>query len=413
MKLDRGLMWSFLGYGLTFPLAFGSSAIAARALGPDGRGALSAMLVLPMLLPYLAMLGAGHATTYFTARSPKDAGRYLGTAAALGLAASVLVCLAAWPFQAYVLRSFDEPVRHAGMLFLLFVPLNILFALPATTFQGLQSFAAFNVLRIMPQILYFAVLAAAWRLDIGVAGWVARVYLALCAAIAVPAAWLAYAALVGRPVTADAATVREISSYSFFSMLSNLPTTANRSVDQLFIAAMLPADDLGWYAVAASWGSLLAPVMYAIGSILFPRLAGASLVDARSHFGVVLKWSIALIAGATLVLLALTPWAIPLVFGGSFAPAVRPAQVLVLAGAFLAINIVLEDGLRGLGQLKVMMVAQLGALVVTLVGLPMALRHGGIMGAAWLSFASYAVASIVLVYGFCCCRECPEEIIVK
>lgn len=397
MRISRDLIWSLIGYGLTLPLAFGSSALAARTLGPDGRGALAAILVLPMLLPYLAALGAAQSTIFFTARRPQDVGRYLGTAVVLGVAASFAVCLAAWPLQAYVLRSFDSPVRHAGLLFLLFVPVNIIFSMPSSAFQGLQSFAAFNALRIMPQFLYLAVLAAAWQLGLGEAGWIARIYLALCGVIAVPAAWLTYAVFVRKPVSADMRTVRETASYGFYSMSSNLPTTANRNVDQLFIAAMLPAADLGWYAVSASWGSLLAPVMYAIGSNLFPRLAGASADDAWRHFSFVLKWSFVLIAGSTLFLLALTPIIIPLVFGEAFTPAIRPARVLVVAGAFLAGNIVLEDGLRGLGRLKVLMFAQVAALAVTLIGLPLALRRDGIMGAAWLSLASYATASIILV----------------
>ncbi|MDD5302618.1 MAG: oligosaccharide flippase family protein [Elusimicrobia bacterium] len=413
MRLNRDLLWSLLGYGLTFPLALGSSALAARALGPAGRGALSAILALPMLLPYLAALGAVQSTIYFIARRPHDVGRYLGTAVALGVAASLAICLGAWPVQAYILRSFDESVRHAGLMFLLFVPVNIIFALPSSAFQGLQSFAAFNVLRVMPQVLYLAVLVAAWQLGVGEAGWIARAYLAVCVVLAIPIAWLTYAAIVRRRVSADMGTVRETASYGLYSMLSNLPTTANRNIDQLFIAAMLPAADLGWYAVSASWGSLLAPVMYAIGSNLFPRLAGAAADDARRHFAVVLKWSLLLIAGATIFLLALTPIVIPLVFGQAFAPAVRPARVLVLAGAFLAVNIVLEDGLRGLGRLKVLMVAQLAALAVTLIGLPPALRHGGIMGAAWLSLVSYATASIILVGALSLRRADPEKIVAK
>ncbi len=397
MSPTRGLWWSLLGYGLTFPLAFGSSALAARALGPVGRGELSAILALPMLLPCLAILGGGYSTTYFTARRPHAVGRYLGTAVVLGLGASIVVCILAWPIQEYVLRSFDVSVRRAGLLFLMFVPFNILFALPASSFQGLQLFAAFNALRIMPQVLYFVVLASAWWLGVGEAGWIARVYLTVCGLFAVPVAWLTYAVLLRRNVSVDMDTVRETASYGLYSMLSNLPTTANRNIDQLFIAAMLPAADLGWYAVSASWGSLLAPVMFAIGSNLFPRLAGASADDARSHFAVVLKWSLFLIAGATLSLLAATPIVIPLVFGEAFAPAVQPARVLVLAGAFLALNIVLEDGMRGLGRLKVLMVAQVSALAVTLIGLPLALRQSGIMGAAWLSLVSYATVTVILV----------------
>lgn len=394
--MRRDLILSLFGYGATFILGLASSTLAARALGPGGRGELAAMLALPMLLPYLATLGGGQAVIYYSARRPEAVGRYLGTAVAAGLAASIALAMLAAPLQARILASFEEPVRRAGFLFLAFVPVNILFGLPFAAFQGLGRFAEFNLLRMMPQVVYVGVLAWVWSHGERTSARTVMEYLAASAAISVPVAWAVYARRGGWRLSADRGTLRETASYGLYSMLSSLPATANRNIDQMFIAAMLPADKLGWYAVAATWGSLLSPVVSAIGSVVFPRLAGNGDSHARAHFSVVLRRSTFLIVTATTLLIVLAPVVIPTLFGVSFAPAVAPCRVLALAGAFLAFNIVLSDGLRGLGRPSVVAVAETAALAVTLGGIVPALRFGGILGAAWLSLASYATGSVIL-----------------
>jgi O-antigen/teichoic acid export membrane protein len=72
--------------------------------------------------------------------------------------------------------------------------------------------------------------------------------------------------------------------------------------------------------------------------------------------------------------------------------------VLVFAGAILAINQMLEEGLRGLGSPKAAMWSELGGLVVTLTLLALLLKRMGIMGAAIASLLGYATVTIQLLY---------------
>lgn len=391
-------MWSLLGYGISFPLAFLSSTLAARVLGPGGRGELAAMMALPMLLPYLSMLGGGHAVTYFTARRPDAVGRYLGTAAAAGLAASFVIAAIAWPFQSRVLWSFDASVRTSGLLFLFFVPVNTLFALPYAAFQGLGRFAEFNFIRVFPQIVYVGVLGLAWLLEQRASSFVVDSYLLGSVLLGVPIAWALYFKRASRRLSADWDSACEMGGYGMYSMLSNLPAMANRNIDQIFIAALLPSRDLGWYAVAATWGSLLTPVVSAVGSVLFHRLAGSGEVSAQTQLRRHASLAAVVIVAASAVLYALTPFAVPVLFGVPFTPAVEPCRILVLAGAFLAFNIILSDGLRGLGRPRVIAVAESAALLLTLGGLIPALRVWGIQGAAWLSLMSYALAGAIMAW---------------
>src|SRR5438128_20610 len=69
-----------------------SGVIAARLLGPTGRGELAAIQTWPTLLATLSMHGIADALAYFSAREPDRAGRWLATALVL----AVTACLPAF-----------------------------------------------------------------------------------------------------------------------------------------------------------------------------------------------------------------------------------------------------------------------------------------------------------------------------
>jgi O-antigen/teichoic acid export membrane protein len=61
-----------------------SGVLAARLLGPHGRGELAAIQTWPGVIGTLAMLGMPEAIVYYSARDERGAGRYLGSAVIAG-----------------------------------------------------------------------------------------------------------------------------------------------------------------------------------------------------------------------------------------------------------------------------------------------------------------------------------------
>ena len=100
------------------------------------------------------------------------------------------------------------------------------------------------------------------------------------------------------------------------------------------------------------------------------------------------------VAAAVLVV---TPWMIPTLFGAAFADAIPAAFVLVVAAAIASVNMVIEEGLRGLGRPVMVLWAELAGLAVTAVALLFLLRPFGIMGAALASVVGYTAVLITLV----------------
>jgi O-antigen/teichoic acid export membrane protein len=141
--------------------------------------------------------------------------------------------------------------------------------------------------------------------------------------------------------------------------------------------------------------------LIAIGTVAFPRIAGASVSGRGSLLTQGTRLSFAIGVGLGLVVAVLTPVAIPLLFGKAFAGSVAVGIVLVFAAVILGMNIVMEEGIRGLGQTATVFWAEATGLVVTVVALWILLRPLGIMGAGIATFLGYSATAVVLLRGVC------------
>jgi O-antigen/teichoic acid export membrane protein len=95
--------------------------------------------------------------------------------------------------------------------------------------------------------------------------------------------------------------------------------------------------------------------------------------------------------------MVLAPLGIPIFFGARFGESIRAANLLAIAGGVAGLNMLLSEGIRGLGRPVSVLRAELAALVVTAVGLWLLLGPLGIYGAALVSLIAYAVTTCWLL----------------
>ena len=67
---------------------------------------------------------------------------------------------------------------------------------------------------------------------------------------------------------------------------------------------------------------------------------------------------------------------------------------MVVASLLSNLKAAFADGLRGLGQVRAVLVSEVSGLVVTVVGLSLFLARFGTMGAAIVSLAAYAISCV-------------------
>jgi O-antigen/teichoic acid export membrane protein len=374
-----------------------SGTLAARLLGPQGRGELAAIQTWPTVCAMLAPLGFAEALVYNTARESERAATYLTSATAFALLSSAAFIPVAFVAMPVLLRAQSASVISGARLYLVFVPTFILLGMPFHALRGRNQFGLLNLLRVALLGTWLATILWAWLLRQPHAAFVARTYVVAIACLAV-AVWLIARHRLTGAFRVEPRTWPGFMRYGLPCVLSTLPQFLNLRLDQMLIAALLPPRELGLYVVAVAWSGAMTPVVNAVAGTLFPAVASQHNPDVRIRtFGRGCRLAAALAATAAVAIFVSTPLAITMLFGDSFSAAVAPALVLVPAGALAALNGVTEEGLRGLGHPSEAMLGELVGLTATITLLALLLPRFGIMGAAVASLIAYLSVGVTLL----------------
>jgi O-antigen/teichoic acid export membrane protein len=373
-----------------------TGALAARLLGPDGRGQLAAMQMWPNFLAAIANLGLPEAVVYFSARATARSGRYLGSAVSLNLLLSgAFMGLGYWALP-LLLPAQSPEVIWAARWYLLLLPLQAIY-LPQHSFRGLSDFTAWNALRFLAGFGWLFVLAFGALSGRTSPAFFALAYLAVLGALAVPMLRLTRRR-VPPPYRPDLGQWGPMLRFGLPSVTSGIPRMLNLRLDQMLMAALLPAHTLGLYVVAVTWSNAVTPFPSALANVLFPRTAAQPLAEDRHRvFAKGIRLAVLSTGCVAAAVVVVTPWVLPLLFGAAFAAAVPAALILVAASAVASVNMVLEEGLRGLGRPVLVLWAELCGLAVTVTALLFLLRPFGIVGAALASVLGYTAVLITLV----------------
>jgi antigen flippase len=375
-------------------IAVATGVIAPRLLGPSGEGELAAIQTWPLLLGTLSMLGLDSALVYFIAREPDRGKQLTATATLIGLLSSLLVGAIAWFALPFLLSAQQPDVISAARVFLLVGVLYAVVGIPIGSLRGANSFATWNLFRIAPALAWLGILCASWFFRSAHPIPLSRWYLGAILCCGSPILIVVKRRLQGQP-RPDRRLARKLLRFGLPSAVTSLPQTINLRFDQLLIIAFLPARSLGFYVVAVAWSGGVAPLLSAIGAVLFPQVSAEPDMSRRGHLLATALQGGAVVAAVTsLPFVLLAPVAVPFVFGARYAPSIPSALVLVPAGAILAWAGIAEEGLRGLGRPTTVLVAESVAAVVTLTSLPVLLHFFGIMGAAVASLLGYTTIAV-------------------
>ena len=388
---------TFFATAAVYATAALSGPLAARLLGPEGRGTLAAIQMWPGLLTVAATLGLPEAIVYFGAREPGRAGQWLFTAQLVALSASCVVVCIGYPVVSMALRQYDPGVVRAAHWYLLLIPVQVLIGIPSQLTRALGKFGLWNTVRIVPGVAWLAILALSFERGPTSPETLALAFLGFLGVAAV-----AITVVCVREFSTtewfDPSAARKLLRYGIPSALGGVPQFLNLRMDQMLIAGFLTPAELGLYVVAVSWSSLSGIALGAIGPVLFQRMAAEhDSTHARAVFGQATRAAV-IISGATAIAFAfVTPVSVGFLYGAGFHECVPAALILVGAYAVATTNSVLEDGLRGLGDPRGILHAELLGLAATGVSLALLLGPLKIVGAAIASVVGYSAVTAGLV----------------
>jgi O-antigen/teichoic acid export membrane protein len=378
-------------------LGIATGIIIARWLGPVGRGELAAIQMWPSAIATIAMIGLPEALVYFSAKHPTQSREFLVTAVLTSMFIIPVFALLGYALMPFLLSMQSDRIVHGARTYLWLLPIYALVGLPHQALRGIQQLRLWNALRIVPGLLWLLVLLAGFSLGAPDPVRIAAMFLTLLGTAGIGMTWIVWRHTAG-PALPTARTLKSLVMFGFPSALSTLPQFFNLRLDQMAVAAVLPARQLGAYVTAVAWSACVPMLSSALAVVVSPRIAAEAIESERKRrFAHGVQGAAWLIAVPVAVLLAVAPFGITVVFGVAFGEAVLPAMILVIASGVNAFNGTLEELLRGSGRPDATFFAETIGAVAGLPALFLLLPLAGLTGASVASLVGYVAAAIVLI----------------
>jgi O-antigen/teichoic acid export membrane protein len=371
-----------------------SGILVARLLGPEDRGRLALVVLVPVLVVQFVHLGIPLGVTYFVARGA-DARRMLLRLRGSIAAQAVVGCvLTAAGFG--VLAAIDSlHARAAAVAAVLALPGMLLIGYGLGALQGARHYRVFNVMRQAPAALYV----------LAVIGLYAA---AVDSVFALTIAWAASYVLVGAAAFGwairlpsggdDPPSTRELARFGVRGLVGASSPLETYRLDQVMIGIFLTPVSLGLYVVGLAFTNLPQFIGQSVGMVAYPHIAATQ--DRNAAWRAVKEYVLAtsaLCLAVCGILILLADRLIVLFFGEAFSSATNVTRVLLVAAAFASVRRVLGDTARGIGMPGATSLAEVGAWVALVPSLAIAIPLWGLVGVAVAMTVSYAVSLALLI----------------
>lgn len=369
----------------------------ARALGPEGRGEIAAILILTQMAGWLFTVGSTEAISYRLARNPGEGGRLLGTWTALSLPMALLGVLAAELILPVLFAAQTDAAIDLARIYVAVVALMVAQSVLNGMLLGDHDFFVYNLVRFVPP----AVIATAYIVLWASGGLSVEIALVINA-VAVAAACLISAARalrrhgIGPP---SATLLRDTLWYGVRAHGGTIAGLVNARLDLLIVPAFLGAASVGLYSVAANVTSVIGTLTGTVAVLVLPVAARRRENSARTVIRTM--QAVMLIGIAIAIPLALlADVALELIYGTDFGSAATPLRILLPGEILDAAAMVLWSGLLAANRPFLSSVAAAPAAILTVIGLILFLESGGIEAAAIVSTCAYSVvfAISILLY---------------
>jgi O-antigen/teichoic acid export membrane protein len=360
-------------------LNFGTGMVVARALHPAGRGEQAAIALWPILVAGLATLGVPTALNFCSRRDAARTGSLLVAAQAVAILVGCVAAGMGALAMPYLLHGYDHAVVRDAQWLMVLTPQILVLSIVRAHLESQGEFLRSifgQFVMVVFTLIALILLSATDRLT------------PLSAALSyyipgvVQTLWLAARlwARMRMRLAAVAADVRALLSYGLRSYGTDVVNALSLQLDQAVIVAFLTPTQLGLYAVALSLSRVINVAQQSIVTVLFPYASGLAAEDALALVGRAVRTSNAVALALGIVFLLVVPFALPVLYGRGFAPAIAILPLLTAEAILAGAAAVLGQAFSATGRPGVVTLVQaawLGAVLALLVALVPRLDLGG------------------------------------
>ena len=371
--------------------------IAARSLGPAGRGELAAITTWASVLLFAGTFGLPEAVAYFAAADRTSRDRVWATGQAGALVLGLLVAAIGWWAIPAAFGADDAALAGAIRWYLILFAVPCLgFACAGSWLQGAGSLHAFNVSRSSLHVINAALMIA-----LAFSGSRSVMYFAAATLVGTAAGWFLSAvfAPVSRlwQVRPSIDLANRMLRYGIRVQVGNWSSAASLRLDQLLLSLFAMPATLGLYVVAVSYANTLLTIPASAAMVMLPEMverhAAGNARECLQRWYRRLLWATVLGAVAIGLLGAIV---VPVAFGSAFRDAVPLLAVLMPAALILGMNDILSTAFLGIDRPDIASKGELVGLVVTVAALSALLPRYGVLGAALASLLAYGSIHVYL-----------------
>jgi len=377
-----------------------TSMLVARALGPEDRGVLAYVLLVPGTLYTILNLGIASSITYFTGQFRIRLGRiFARTLLVTGIAAIAGAAIS----SVMLLREPGEAARHAGAA-ALYCVLLFIFAATDPVITALKEFRLVNLLAFITGLVTLAVVLYLWhsgRLTIGAYLWLLIVTTGTSALL--KSLWIARRGLPMHARRIDAASDHplewsELFRFSLGMYANNVIWLLILKVDQFIVRGFAGDYALGLYAVAAGLAESFRNLPSLVGTVVFPYVVEMKESERKPFLSRVAAQTLWIALVIAVVIAAAAGPLVTTLYGEEYAGAATSAALLFIAIALLSTGDLLGYHFIAAGRPTVITAVSAMSLVLN-VALNFALiPYWGIAGAAAASVAAYGGVSLAVAW---------------
>jgi O-antigen/teichoic acid export membrane protein len=399
MSFKRNIATTLISRFGVLALALVSSMALARILGSVDRGLLALILLLPEFATSFGLLGFDQANVVYAGLEPQSRRSLFWYSMAIAASVGglmILGCVAYWIIGAPGLASLRRVPFWLYALSLSGIPFSLLTEYWNSIIRGTNRIGTTNLVEIGRKVgSVVLILLFVGGLRLGVAGAIWADWIFQIGSVLV-LLWLLWRMdLIGRPVL-DRGLFRRLAGFALPAYLSAVLSFLNYRVDQLIVAAMLPAEQLAFYVIAVGLAERLWIPTGAAANALLPHLTNSR--DRDPAVSAVLARHLVVLTGLGCGLVYIfSDGVIKILYSAEFIGAVAPLRWLLPGILTLTVSKVLVAELLARKRVNYSLRGAAVAAVLNIVGNIVLVPRMGISGAALASTISYSVLSGMII----------------
>jgi O-antigen/teichoic acid export membrane protein len=405
MNLARNIATTLTARIIVLGMSLVSSMVLARSLGPEGRGLLALVVLLPELIRAFALLGFEQANAVYAGLEPGGRRALVWHSALIALVVGGLMALGGIGYVALGAPGFHGLVR--GPLWLYVIPLalipgRLLGEYWQAILRGMNLIFPLNLIEVGGRALSLALIllfVVGFRAGVAGAVW-ADAAMFICISL-VQVALLASSGALGWPKF-DWPLWMRTARFALPAYGASVMSYLNYRIDQFMIAFLLPPAQLAFYVIAVDIAEKLWIIPGAVANALLPHLTNSRKRD-PALAAVVARHAMLWTGAGCLLVFVGAGVAVELLYGPAFAATTTPLRWL-LPGIFtLTVGKVLVAELLAREKILYTLWLSLAAASLNILANFVLIPRMGVAGAGLASTLTYTL--VALVVAWCYVRE--------